>query len=782
MKKTILHFLLMHGILTQALAQGTATPRQLGTMKDHSALYGLYGSNDRANNIIRAKIPLPGLLGQQGLTADHGSSVAHNKAFDSYIERVTIDAKSSGNFTMHVFSKNIQPTQSIEFQVLDPTGKPLAEAVPVTAADNAEVKKDFSMIRTWNPENPHLYTAVLTLKDASKQVLYTFTKKFGFRTVESKPDGIYVNGVKVIFKGINRLSAELGNARTSEEAYLSDINTMKDLNMNAVRLSYYPVDPHFYDLCDSIGLFVISELTGPDPKKMIKDVVFSGLNHPSVVCWSTGVENASNKELDKEFDLYDVQNRYVIHPVNKSGDKKSSDFNSVANSILYGTEAFIPTEFGNGIYNGGRAAGLEDFWNEAGKSSKFSGNFLASYRDENGIESLSGFDPKSKEKWASYYTIKELWAPLGFDITSLSPSFNGTLSVENKSLYTNLNRLKFTWKLALFPKATQKTLEPLIVEEGKVESPYTAPGEKGQLKFTFTQPFQYTDALVLTAWDSKDKEIYTWTFPIRKPEDVVKTSPEVASISTIMRTEEDAFLSLVCDGINYIFDKKSGNLTKVYVGKRDLAINGPFLAGVQPGAGYALADFKHLVKETTHIVEVTYKGENSLTVKWTFHTGELPKMDYQYAMKTPNEYAGITFKYPEDKITGMKWMGRGPFQVWKNRLKGQQLGVWERSNKANNAEFKGWHADVYWVQFQTNMGNFTFYTEQQNVFLQMFSPLKPGALLNEFSTPPFPDNGNIGFMHKISGLGTKPADNVAVKSLKSANEQLGGTIYFDFRW
>lgn len=779
MKKTILHLLIMHGVIAQALAQGTATHQQ-GTMKDHSALLGLYGSNDRANNIIRSKIPLPGLLGQQGLTDNNGSTVANNKAFDSYIERVVIDAKASGNFTMQVFSKNIQPSQTIEFQVLDPNGKPLAEPVPVTAAENAEVKKEFSMIRTWNPENPHLYTAVLTLKDASKQVLYTFTKKFGFRTVDSKPDGIYVNGVKVIFKGINRRSAELGNFRTSEEAYLADINTMKDLNMNAVRLSYYPVDPLYYDLCDSLGLFVISELTGPDPKKMIKDVVFSGLNHPSVVCWSTGLEHASNKELDKEFATYDMQSRYVIHPVSK-GDKKNSDFNSVANSILYGTEAFIPTEIGNGIYNGGRAAGLEEFWNEASRSSKFSGTFLATYRDENGIESASGFDPKSKEKWASYFAIKEIWAPIGFDLNNISPTWNGILNVENKFLYTNLSRLKFTWKLALFPKATQKTLEPLIIEEGTIASPYTGPGEKAQLKFVFTQQFQYADALVITVTDKNDKEVYTWTLPIRKPEDVVKTSPEVASISTIMRTEEDAFLSLVCDGINYIFDKKTGNITKVYVGKRDLAFNGPFLAGV---SGYTLADFKHLVKDNIHMVEVTYKGENTLTVKWTFHTGDLPKMEYQYSMKSPGEYAGITFKYPEEKIVAMKWMGRGPFQVWKNRLKGQQLGVWEKSNKpnANNAEFKGWHADIYWVQFQTNFGNFTLYTDQQNVFLQMFSPLKQGALLNEFSSAPFPDNGNIGFMHHISGLSTKPADNVASKSLKSANEQLGGTIYFDFRW
>jgi len=97
-------------------------------------------------------------------------------------------------------------------------------------------------------------------------------------------------------------------------------------------------------------------------------------------------------------------------------------------------------------------------------------------------------------------------------------------------------------------------------------------------------------------------------------------------------------------------------------------------------------------------------------------------------------------------------------------------------------EFKGWHSEVYWLQLQTNMGNFTLYTDQQNIFLQMFSPLKQGALLNEFSTPPFPENGNIGFMHQISGLSTKPADAVASKSLKSANEQLGGTLYFDFRW
>ena len=163
MKKTILQLLIAHGILTQAFAQGTAPNQHLGTDREHSSLRGLYSSNERAND-IRAKLPLPGLLAQQGLASRN--TAAHNRVFDSYIERVTIDAKASGDFSMQVFSNNIQPNQTIEFQVLDPNGKPLGEPSQVAAAEKADIKKQFSMIRTWNPENPHLYQIVLTLKDA----------------------------------------------------------------------------------------------------------------------------------------------------------------------------------------------------------------------------------------------------------------------------------------------------------------------------------------------------------------------------------------------------------------------------------------------------------------------------------------------------------------------------------------------------------------------------------------------------------------------------------------
>ena len=76
-------------------------------------------------------------------------------------------------------------------------------------------------------------------------------------------DGIYVNGVRIKFKGVNRHTFRPNYARASSKAFsIEDVNLIKDMNMNAVRMSHYPPEKHFLDVCDSLGLFVINELTG----------------------------------------------------------------------------------------------------------------------------------------------------------------------------------------------------------------------------------------------------------------------------------------------------------------------------------------------------------------------------------------------------------------------------------------------------------------------------------------------------------------------------------------
>jgi len=192
------------------------------------------------------------------------------------------------------------------------------------------------------------------------------------------------------------------------------------------------------------------------------------------------------------------------------------------------------------------------------------------------------------------------------------------------------------------------------------------------------------------------------------------------------------------------------------------------------------------------IVEPTYKGESSFNVKWIFETGKLPKLEYSYSIKGAVDFMGITFQFPEDQVNGMRWLGNGPYRVWKNRLKGQQFGLWQK--KYNNTitgeswnypEFKGWHSNMFWVTIENKESDFTVYTDHDNLFLEMLHPEKPKGATNDNTSPPFPD-GNIGFMNAISPIGTKFQTAELLGPQSQKNMQLNytpidGSLYFDFR-
>lgn len=59
-------------------------------------------------------------------------------------------------------------------------------------------------VHKWNPDDPYLYTVkvVLTKKDGA--AMDSHTARTGFRTVEAKPEGLFINGEKVKVVGLNR--------------------------------------------------------------------------------------------------------------------------------------------------------------------------------------------------------------------------------------------------------------------------------------------------------------------------------------------------------------------------------------------------------------------------------------------------------------------------------------------------------------------------------------------------------------------------------------------------
>ena len=159
----------------------------------------------------------------------------------------------------------------------------------------------------WSAEHPYLYTLRATLTDSLGQALEQMTTKVGFRQVDIRGGEMFVNGKKVRLRGVNRheMDPETGHVM-SEERMLQDILLMKRANINAVRTCHYPNTERWYELCDSIGLYVLDEadieehgLRGQlasDPTwaavwmDRTQRLVIRDRNHPSVIMWSLGNE------------------------------------------------------------------------------------------------------------------------------------------------------------------------------------------------------------------------------------------------------------------------------------------------------------------------------------------------------------------------------------------------------------------------------------------------------------------------------------------------------------
>ncbi|MES2826909.1 MAG: glycoside hydrolase family 2 TIM barrel-domain containing protein [Bacteroidota bacterium] len=732
-----------------------------------------------------------------------------------FIDRVAIDAKADGSFQADVYGVNLKGSEIIEAQVQQLNGKILGKPFRIKAGTTSEylqLKSTFIKPLLWSAEFPNRYQVVFSIKD-KQRVIHRYKQKFGFRTIElRKNDGLYVNDAKIILKGSNRHSFWPETGRTlSHGVHVLDASLMKEMNMNAVRMSHYPPDQDFLDVCDSLGLYVLDELTGWQAKydtevgkKLVKELVVRDVNHPSILFWDNGNEGGWNTELDNQYDLYDPQKRTVIHPwekFNGTDTKHYPDYNGVAKTAASGQEVFFTTEFMHGLYDGGAGAGLDDFWNIMQTHPHGAGGFIWAFIDEavirtdkggvfdsDGNHGADGIVGPHREKEASFYTIKEIWSPVYINPQPLLNGFDGRIPVENRYSFTNLNQCRFEWKLVNLDGSYVKGRTPSVDAKGVIPTISLQPGQNGVLNVSLPANWSKSDALYLTAYGPDKKEIFTWTWAITSPAEFTKRSVVYGKHFPITTAETDDQLIIKSTHDSYFFDKRTGYIQKAVVSGKTVSLSGgPLLAGINT----TLKSIKHYESNGETIVESVFEGQGSLIAKWTFSPERIPRLDYSYSQTGEFDYMGITFNYPEEKITGMSWLGRGPYKVWQNRLKGQQLGVWHKDY--NNAitgetfgypEFKGYHAEVYWVKIDTREGPFTVYSEDKNMYLQMLKPAREkDALQNNNVEPAFPE-GNIGFLNAIPAIGTKfqSAKQMGPQSQKTkANGQtIKGTLWFSF--
>jgi hypothetical protein len=181
----------------------------------------------------------------------------------------------------------------------------------------------------------------------------------------------------------------------------------------------------------------------------------------------------------------------------------------------------------------------------------------------------------------------------------------------------------------------------------------------------------------------------------------------------------------------------------------------------------AFSGIKQSAEDNKRIVEVSYTG-NMRYARWTMHPGGWLSLEYEYNLQGSYALAGISFNYPENFVLGAKWLGKGPYRVWKNRLQGVTNNVWENMNNNtqtgsfpwNYPEFKGYYADITWMELNTVEGKFLMASKDTGLYVRLFNFYGLSGITPHPALPV----GDISFLDAIPPIGTKLALNISANT------------------
>lgn len=742
--------------------------------------------------------------------------------------------RTTGNAEGHVLAVSIRelkdgkPLRTLQ-------GKEQVSCPLATFGRETEFTSKWSDVKVWNTEAPELYVARLELKDRSGNVIQVREERIGFRTIEFFPqDGIYLNGTRLIVKGINRHSFSVDGGRTTSAAMSrQDALLIKEMNMNAVR-SHYPPDEHFLDMCDSLGLVYIDELSGWHGRydtetgaRLIREMVERDVNHPSVILWSNGNEGGWNTDNDSLFCKYDkFQRRHVIHPWADFDGLDTHHYPAYLTGVARftnGYKVFMPTEFMHAMYDQGGGAGLRDFWDRWMTNPMFAGGFIWVFCDEapkrsdrggvldsDGSNAPDGVVGPRREKEGSFYAIRSQWSPVQIKPLLITEHFDGSFFVSNEYIYTNLKDCRMTYEVLSCDIPMQGAVSRILAR-GEVTLPALSLGETGKARFSLPASFAEGDVLKLEAFDRDGHRICDWSFPIRLANPYFQR--HLAQVSTglsgntVSARNNGKEIVLKSEKVSVTFDAATGMILRVLSGNTEIPLtNGPVAVGMkmlcQPAISYVRQDSEEAV------FCARYKG-GADSIVWRLTSQGLLYMDavllnrasggggFDDAFMDTEVYnLGLTFSYPERICKGMKWLGRGPYRVWKNRIPGTNYGIWHKDY--NNTvtgesydnlvypEFKGYHANMYWATFESDTAPFTVYSRTDGIFYRVFTPEEPKGSAKR-TMPEFPE-GDISFLLDIPAICSfKPIEQQGPNSqpgnirIKKGDEGLRLNLMFDFR-
>lgn len=251
--------------------------------------------------------------------------------------------KASLEVAVTVKKENSKSNFSIRAELKDPQGKTVAEKTnQIDGEKGSLVFDEIKNPQLWDTETPNLYRVIVSLRSNGKTV-DRVEQRMGFRWFEFKKNGpFYLNGKRLLIRGTHRHEEHAGvGAAVSNEQHRKDMEAIKEMGANFVRLGHYSQDPEIYKACDELGLLVWDELPWSrgglgnenwkeNTKALLKGMINQNFNHPSIIIWSLGneiywlpdFEDGDNREKINSFlhELNDLAHK--LDPSRKTAIRK----------------------------------------------------------------------------------------------------------------------------------------------------------------------------------------------------------------------------------------------------------------------------------------------------------------------------------------------------------------------------------------------------------------------------------------------------------------------------
>lgn len=196
----------------------------------------------------------------------------------------------------------------IQVEILD------AEGTKAVCGSGMDCRMTVPAVHLWDGiQDPYLYQARARLYREG-QVVDEISSRFGFRSFSVDPKkGFFLNGRSYPLRGVSRHQDWKGIGNALDRAHhQKDMELIREIGANTIRLAHYQHDQYFYELCDEYGMVVWAEIpyisehlpNGRDNTvSQARELVVQNYNHPCIVCW--GVSNEITISTKDKKDMLD---------------------------------------------------------------------------------------------------------------------------------------------------------------------------------------------------------------------------------------------------------------------------------------------------------------------------------------------------------------------------------------------------------------------------------------------------------------------------------------------